>query len=139
MTSVRFLFIIVAIGLSACASHDGSYAPGCIAFAGDTVELHGGRFEWDKFTDEMRVGPDGNVADPFPDHPVVGNYRVSGERISFMADSGSAPEDMYLLGSAGEFRMLTPAQYEEWRRTGEYPECSLVRGGGKGSRSAPQN
>lgn len=139
MNSTRVTFIVVALTMSACASHEGHYAPGCLAFAGDTLELHDGRFHWDRFTDEIRVDDNGNIVDPFPGYPLEGQYRLDGARISFTTDSGSSPEDRYLLRTGGDLRILTSDEYAAWQRRGEYPECSLVRGGNLRKASAAQN
>lgn len=115
--------------LSACASHDGTYSPACLAFAGDTVELRDGRFAWDRFTDEVHVGDDGQVVDPFPGFPVHGDYELDGDRLVLKPDSGATLDEHFLLRSGGDFYILTAPQYAEWRSSGDPGKCALVRGG----------
>ena len=44
---------LIATLLFGCASHDGTYSPGCIAYEGSKISLSDGQFVWEKFTDSV--------------------------------------------------------------------------------------
>ncbi len=44
-------------------SHDGTYAPSCIAYADSNITLNNGECVWDKFTGEVVVNDEGEVVD----------------------------------------------------------------------------
>lgn len=100
-----------------------------MAFAGDTIRLSNGSFHWDKFTDEVVVGEDGEIVDQFPGYPLQGNYRLDGDKLVLTSDAGTVLEDLYLLDEPGRVYVLRRQQYDEWRETGNYPDCALVLGG----------
>ena len=65
-----------ALSFCGCVSSEGRYSPDCIAFAGDTIELADGRFEWDKFTDQVRMDDNGKVT---IDNRPVHTYTLSND------------------------------------------------------------
>lgn len=117
-------FIVLA--LTACASHEGVYEPACIAFEGDRIELRGGRFSWDRFTDQRSVDADGNVIDAFPDFPKSGKYTLDAERLSFVTDDGIRLTDWFLFEQQGQRYLLTDAQREHYLDTAALPRCALL-------------
>jgi hypothetical protein len=114
---------------SGCVSYEGRYAPSCPSYAGNTIELADGRFEWDKFTDQVRVDDQGNVVDAFPDYPRRGSYRLSRHKLSLTADDGEPLPTLYLVRQANRFYLYTEPEHEAWERTGEPAKCALVQGG----------
>ena len=125
----RISALLVAGALTACASvdHAGAYAPGCMAMAGDTIELDGERFVWDKFTDEVRFNPDGKVDDAFPAHPISGYYEVDHDKLILKPDSNGVTSVFYLVNDSGHNYVLNVMQHSEWRATGAMPKCALTQ------------
>lgn len=121
--------LVVACLLPACASHEGTYAPDCVAYAGDRIRLEDSRFVWDKFTDEIRVDDAGRKIDPFPEYPVRGRYRIDDGRVVFEAESGKELPEMHLRSEGGRSWLLTAAQLAAWEETGASPDCPLILGG----------
>lgn len=121
--------VLCASALTACASHEGTYSPACIAYAGDSIELDGGRFEWDKFTDQVIVNDAGEKIDQFPDYPMRGRYGIEGQKLILEPDTGEPPRDMYLQREGDDYYLLTADQFEEWQETGKRDNCALVLGG----------
>ena len=65
-----------------CVSHDGTYLPGCPAYAGNSIKLSDGQFVWEKFTDSVVLDDAGNVVNQFPGYPLQGSYRVAGQVVA---------------------------------------------------------
>ena len=114
--------------LAACASHSGVYAPDCIAYAGDRIELRNGRFAWDKFTDQLRISEEGERVDPYPDYPVQGRYLMNGERLTFIAETDVSLPVLYLVERGHQFSLLSEPQYETFKETGDFANCALILG-----------
>lgn len=128
---VIFLFpflLALACLLPACATHEGTYAPDCIAYAGDRIKLQGGRFVWDKFTDQVMVDGAGRRIDPFPEYPVLGRYRLEDQRVVFESYTGEELPDMYLETDERGSWLLTREQFERWQEAGTAPDCPLMLG-----------
>lgn len=125
----NILLLATLASLAACKSDEGVFLPDCIAYAGDSVELRDGRFEWDKFTDEVEVDSAGNVIDQFPEYPRAGTYEVDGKRIVMTGDDGNVLARMHLAQVAGKTYLLTSAEHSAWQSSGETPNCALVLGG----------
>ncbi len=121
--------MLVACLLAACSSHEGTYSPSCIAYAGDTIELIGGQFTWDKFTDALVVDEYGNLVDQFPGYPMHGTYRIDGDSLSMESASGEALQSMHLQQSDSHYYLLTGEQFEIWESTGRHAQCALMLGG----------
>lgn len=117
---------VAALLIAACANSNGTYAPSCVALAGDRISLHDGRFEWDKFTDEVRVDANGNAIDPFPGYPVSGSFTRDGDTLHLTPDSELSLPDLHLVESDGRRFLLAPAAMDEWRNSGRIADCSLV-------------
>ena len=79
--------------LAGCVSHDGTYSPACIAYAGSKITLSDGEFVWEKFTDEVVVNDAGETVDRFPGYPMRGTYRIYGQRVLMESSDGEAIED----------------------------------------------
>ena len=120
-----FLLVTMA-GACASVDHSGKYAPGCMAHAGDTIELYDGRFVWDKFTDEVRLTADGQREDQFPAHPMKGNYEVKDDKLILKPDSGGITSVFYLVRQDGHNYVMNVKQHSEWQTTGAMPECALM-------------
>ena len=119
--------------LAGCANHSGMYAPDCVAFEGDTVELTDGRFVLDRFTDQVEVDESGNAIDPFPSHPMRGTYRFKGDVLHLQSDAGIALPNWYLVKGEGHKRLLTLEQYDAWKKDGTIDDCALTLGAGDGA------
>ena len=124
---------LIATQLLACASHDVTYSPGCIAYEGSKISLGNGQFVWEKFTDSVAVDDAGNVKNPFPGYPLRGSYRIKGQVLSLDADSGRSLANMYLQEYRQRDYLLTAEEFETWERTGTVGACALVSGGHPGS------
>lgn len=127
MNRAGVLLLLAAGCLAGCKAVDGSYYPDCVAFAGDVIELRGGRFSWDKFTDERRIDEQGQPVDPFPEYPKHGAYDVAGETIRLSFDGEGSTETFHIGERQGRVVLLTPAAYSEWQASGEFPQCVLTR------------
>jgi len=130
----KALLLFASMGVcSGCATSTdiaGTYAPSCIAFEGDTIELADGRFTWDKFTDEVSVDKAGNEVDPFPGFPVRGTYTVEDDVVSLVTNVGELAAELYLVHRPDQVYLLTKAEFEAWRRDGTVPKCALLLGAG---------
>ncbi len=120
------IFGIVLLG---CVSHDGVYSPACAAFTGSTIELSAGRFTWEKFTDEMMIGKDGEVVNPFPGFPLQGSYRIDEGAVQMESDSGDAIDSMYFHEQNNRRFLLTAEQHETLKKSGQIDACALALGG----------
>ena len=127
MTRPIALFLAPACLLAGCASIDGTYNPACTAFSGNTIELDGGRFVWDKFTDQVFVNDAGEVVDQYPEYPMRGRYRLEGDTIHFDSYEGAPLPSMHLREEDGEVYLLTNEQHESWLNANGRPRCPLVR------------
>ncbi len=115
-----------AATLSACVSHDGTYAPSCIAYAGSTITLADGQFVWERFTDEVVVNDEGKVVNQFPGYPLRGKYRIDRQTVSMESAGGEPLENMYLHRLDGQSYLYTAQQFEHWQSTGESAKCALM-------------
>jgi len=115
--------------IAGCASHDGTYTPDCIAHAGNSIKLDGGRFVWDKFTDQVLVNDAGEVIDQFPEYPVRGRYRIEGETLNFESYTGEPLPEMHLRREGHRTFLLTNEQLEVWPSDRRRTRCALVLGG----------
>jgi hypothetical protein len=118
--------VYAALSLCACVSVDGRYSPSCPAFSGSTIEFDGGRFEWDKFTDVVRVDDEGKVIDAFPDYPKRGSYRIDGARIEMTAAGGEKLPPMYRVRFDGRSYLYTEQEYAAWQKDGSRARCALA-------------
>ena len=125
MTIFRTILIAVALLITACANHEGLYEPGCIAYAGDRIELKGGRFEWHRFTDERIVDKDGTVVNSFPDFPKSGTYRIASGRLELVTDKDLRLQDWFVVERDKQHYLLTSGQHETFLQSGKLPDCAL--------------
>ena len=88
--------LVTAVFLVACVSHEGTYSPDCIAYAGSNISLGDGQFVWEKFTDAVVVDEAGEVVNQFPGFPMRGSYRIEGQIVHMESAAGDAIEKMYL-------------------------------------------
>ena len=130
MSLIRVGILIALIVLTGCGSTaiavDGSYEPSCTAFAGESISLRDGLYSWNKFTDARRVGPNGEVTDPYPDFPKTGRFDRDGEVIRMLDDGGSVLATWYLHQHQGRQALLNQDQQDAWSAGGAYPDCMLV-------------
>lgn len=112
--------------LFGCVSHDGTYLPGCIAYAGSKISLSDGEFAWEKFTDEVVVNDDGEVVNQFPGYPLHGTYRVDGQTVLMQSSEGETMENMYLHRADGHSYLYTAQQFEQWKSDGKVADCALM-------------
>lgn len=120
--------MVLAISLVACKSVDGTYLPGCKAFAGDRIELDDGSFHWDRFTDSVEVDGDGNVVDPYPAYPLRGRYDIDGRTLTLTSEAGDPVAVLHMLRlEDGGLALLTDRQLAEQDTSGHYDECALTR------------
>jgi len=111
--------------LAGCLSHEGTYAPGCIAYAGNKITLGDGRFVWEKFTDEVVVGDDGEVVNQFPGFPLQGRFRIDGQLVHMETLTDETLETMYLQKSGGQLYLLTVDEFAAWKQSGKRADCTL--------------
>lgn len=121
--------VLFATVLAACVSHEGVYAPACMAYTGDRIELRNDRFAWERFTDSVVVDDNGNVVNQFPGYPIHGNYSLDGQAVIMKTAAGESIPSMYLHQHGERTYLLTAAEHEAVERTGEYAECALVLAG----------
>ena len=124
-----YTIALIATLLCACAVHDGTYSPGCIAYEGSNIRLSEGQFTWERFTDSVVVDDDGNVVNQFAGYPMQGSYRIEGQTVYLQADSAKPLADMYLHRHDDRQYLLTAGQLEAWQQSGEFEDCALVLGG----------
>ena len=118
--------------ITGCASIDGVYTPDCIAYSGDNIRLDGGRFVWDKFSDQVLVNDAGEAVDQYPEYPLRGRYRVEDDTIHFDSYTGEPLPSMHLRQEGDRTYLLTQKQYESWLNANDRPRCPLVLGGRMG-------
>ncbi len=121
------ILLLAASLLSACGDEiEGVFEPACIAHAGDRVILKEGRFEWDKFTDEVRLNPAGERIDAYPDYPKKGKFVVGKyQNLVFTSNDGSSLDDHYLLEYRDHWYLLTYEQNEAVLDGEAMPACAL--------------
>ena len=123
----RLTIALLLVGvLAGCKSVEGVYLPGCAAYAGDRIELRGGDFEWDRFTDQVEVDENGRRIDQFPGYPRHGSYEIDGNAVR-MTSNNNASETLYLHVHDGRALLLTDAQHRAVDSGGRYDECALTR------------
>jgi len=115
--------------LAGCVSHEGTYSPACIAYAGSKINLSDGLFVWEKFTDSVVMDNDGKIVNQFPGYPMRGAYRIDEQMVYMDSASGESMENMYLHRHDDHYYLLTAEQFETGEKTGEYAECALMLGG----------
>ncbi len=117
--------------LGACStggpSIDGSYYPGCPSFAGNTIRLEAGSYVWEKFTDMVAVGPDGQIVNQFPGFPKRGRYRVEGDTLHLESEDADVLNTFYIREKNGNYVLLTAAELTEAQTSGGYGNCVLTR------------
>ncbi len=121
--------LVAAVFLVACVSHEGTYSPDCIAYAGSNISLRDGQFVWEKFTDEVVVDEDGKIVNQFPGFPMRGSYRIEGQIVHMESAAGDAMEKMYLHTRDTRQYLLTAEQFEAWQKTGKHADCALMLNG----------
>ena len=125
MTIFRSVLIVLALLVTACASHEGLYEPACIAYEGSRIDLKDGRFEWRRFTDERVVDEDGTIVNPFPGFPKSGTYRMDAGRLQLVTDAGLRLEDWFAVLHEKQHYLLTARQHDAFLKSGELPGCAL--------------
>jgi len=133
--NTKALLLFAALGASSgCATGPdvtGTYSPSCVAFEGNTIELSGGRFTWDKFTDEVTVDDAGNTVDPFPGFPVRGTYSIEGAVVHLETAVGELAARLHLVQRPGQVYLLTAGEFAAWQQDGTVPDCALLLGAGE--------
>lgn len=124
------LLIFSLLLITACKDIEGSYAPWCAAFEGETVELRGGEFVWDRFTDALEVGADGKVVDPFPGFPKTGSYSVDGSSVALRIEGAGETRHYTLVSQPGQLFLLNVSQLNRYTSGGGIDECALVQKSG---------
>jgi len=119
----------MAVMISGCVSHEGTYSPDCIAYAGSNISLSDGQFVWEKFTDEVIVDDDGEIVNQFPGYPMRGSYRIEGQTVYMESDAGEPIDKMYLHRRDNRQYLLSADQFEAWEDTGMYADCALMLDG----------
>ena len=124
-----YSILVAAVFLVACVSHEGTYSPDCIAYAGSNISLSGGQFVWEKFTDEVVVDEDGKIVNQFPGYPMRGSYRIEGQIVHMESAAGDAMDKMYLHTRDKRQYLLTAEQFDAWQKSGEHADCALMLNG----------
>lgn len=127
MTAIRCLLLAALVLLAGCRDVEGVYEPSCIAFAGETITLREGRYEWDRFTDERRLAEDGSVIDPYPDFPRNGNYRVDDQRVELSPAEGGPVESRFLVARDGDLYLVDAPTRDRLEQGEALPDCALRR------------
>ena len=127
MPNVRLKLIPVLALLGACSSIDGLYAPACVAYEGDEIQLLEGRFTWRRFTDERKVDEQGQPVDPFPGYPKQGSYEYRDPVVILSPDSDPENAGFFLLEEKRGVFLLTGAEKQRYDIDGQIPECALQR------------
>ena len=117
---------ILIVTCSACASWEGDYLPGCIAYEGDRIELMNGEFTWDKFSDQVILDDEGNRVDQFPGYPIHGSYREEDGTLFLTSSSGNDIGKLHLIKNDGRNYLLTPAQFKSWIENHTLDDCTLT-------------
>ena len=119
--------LLTAALMAACSNGiDGTYEPACIAHAGDRIVLREGRFEWHKFTDEVRLDEAGERIDPFPGYPKSGRFELGRyDQVVFHADDGSELEDRYPHQYRKRLYLLSYDENEAVLDGEDMPNCAL--------------
>ncbi len=120
---------LIAVLLFGCVSHEGTYSPDCIAFAGSNISLSNNQFVWEKFTDMVVVDDDGEIVNQFPGYPLKGSYSIDGQTVHMEPDSGVSVEELYFHRHENRQYLLTAEQLEAWQDTGTYAGCALMLDG----------
>ena len=115
--------------LAGCTSIDGTYTPGCLSHAGNSITLKDGRFVWDKFTDQVLVNDREEVVDQFPGYPVRGRYRMEGDTLYFDSYTGETLPKMHLRRDGEKPLLLTEEQLKGWPHDRNLTRCALILGG----------
>ncbi len=124
MCQMITLFVAVLL-LCGCQSTDGRYVPSCVAYEGDTIELRGGKFVWNRFTDEVRLDESGNKIDAFPDFPKTGTYVKSASRIELSVEGDETQQTYYLLSLDNQTYLLSAAEQGRYAFDGVVERCAL--------------
>jgi len=127
MTNHLTIITLLICLLAGCASIEGTYYPGCIAYEGSKIYLHDGEFVWEKFTDQVVVDDDGKVINQFPGYPKRGTYRIAGQVLQMTYDRGGSVETMHMHQHDGQNLLLTSTQVASWENNGRYDDCALTR------------
>ena len=127
-----YITTLIAVVLCGCASHEGTYSPACVAYAGSKISLDDGRFVWERFTDSVVLDDAGSVVNQFPGYPKQGDFRIEGRTLFLESGSGEPAVEMHLRSESGHHYLLTADQFAAWERSGEYAECALILGGASG-------
>ena len=125
MTYFRLAALAFSTSLIACANQDGVYEPSCVAYEGDVLALKGGRFEWQRFTDERKFNSAGGVEKPFPEYPKTGTYRASQGRLELTTDDQERLQDWFIVDVSGQRYLLDAAQHNLFLEDGDVPDCAL--------------
>ena len=130
MNVLRSLVLVALLTSVGCRTVDrrleGSFAPACTAFAGDSMSFREGYYSWNKFTDQRRIGPDGEPVDPFPDFPKVGEFEIDGDAVRLYVEDGSLLGTWHLHDREGQVLLLNQSQQDAWSTDGMYPDCPLA-------------
>ncbi len=121
--------LVAAVFLVACVSHEGTYSPDCIAYAGSNISLGDGQFVWEKFTDSVIVDEGGEIVNQFPGYPMHGSYRIDGQTLYMESDAGDSMDKMYRHRRDSRQYLLTAEQFEAWETTGKHADCALMLDG----------
>lgn len=122
----RMTLLLAGVAVAGCAPYEGRYVPDCTAYAGSIISLHDAQFVWERFTDQVRIGDDGQPIEPFPGYPKRGSYRKEGDALYLETAGGESVETLHLHEDGETFRILTVQEQQTWERTGEYPRCVLT-------------
>ncbi len=130
MRFFRLSVVLALLALIGCRTGgeplEGSFVPACTAFAGDRMSFREGQYSWNKFTDERRIGPDGEPVDPYPDFPKTGDFELDGDAVRLLQEDGSVLASWYPHDRAGQLLLLNQSQQDAWSASGTYPDCPLA-------------
>jgi hypothetical protein len=120
--------LLIGAGLAACQAQPRLYEPGCPAYSGDRIRIDGDRFTWERFTDVIEIGPDGQPVDPAPGFPKAGAVRRVGDELRFIRN-GAEIATFSLVEADGQRYLLTAGEAAAVRAGGRIPACALTLSG----------
>ena len=124
----RIAILLAALVCAACDDFAGVFEPDCMALEGDRFVFTGRTFEWHKFTDERRIGADGELVDPFPGYPLKGTFVLQGTTVELTTAAGNRLDDHFLIERGDSLYLLTREQHAAVTEGGDLPTCVLRRG-----------
>ena len=127
MTAKRIVCALICAFLCGCTNIEGLYAPACIAYEGDEIQLLDGRYSWRRFTDQRKLDEHGKLVDLFPGYPRSGAYEYRDSVLVLTSGDGSEETEFFLLDENSGIYLLSEAEKRRVEAGDRIPECALRR------------